>query len=336
MSRDSNPQSAAEIQQHQDPEISGAAAGTAAGITLPVVAGGPPSHWLFWSYLWRYSLIFVVLIGGWGTYWGLMGSTGNPAFTDHDMVVEMAVTGFTFGVLGQIVAIAVAVTLFVRSAPARRRWAAHREAGWTTAQCRADDAGRSSVEHTRMLNARLRKLGLRPVPPPTPWTPPPRKKPTVMSRLSVVLAILMVVFGVVILAGPWLDTRDVQSIRCEVVSAEPRTTSSGLRGSVTSRSVVVKTQNCGPLAFHWGVTRDNQDELAASFTTGATYEFDIGWYNRTFFKNGIQSVRDYRLIGSEEAEAKISTTQLSNAGSASTCSRGSGSSSSATATSARR
>lgn len=148
-----------------------------------------------------------------------------------------------------------------------------------------------------MLNARLRKLGLRPVAPPTPWTPPPPKKPTIMLRLSVLLFSLMVVFGVVILASPWLDTRDVQPIRCEVVSAEPRTTSGGLRGSVTTRSVLVETQDCGPLAIHWGVTSDSQDELASSFTPGATYEFDIGWFSRTFFKNGIQSARDYRLIG---------------------------------------
>ncbi|POH59105.1 hypothetical protein C3B59_17940 [Cryobacterium zongtaii] len=297
MTRDSTPQLTGEGQQHQDSETGGAAAGTVPGSALPVVAGGPPSHWLFWSYLWRYSLLFVVLIGGWGTYWGIVGGAGNPAYTDQAMVVDMAVTGFMFGALGQVIAFAVALTLFIRSMPARRRWAAHREAGWTTAQCRADDARRSGVEHTRMLNARLRKLGLRPVPPPTPWTPPPPKKPTIMSRLSVVLFLVMLVIAAVIFASPWLDTRVVQSIQCEVVSAEPRTTSSGSRGSVTTVSVLVKTQDCGPLAIHWGVTSDNQDEIAASFIPGATYEFDVGWFSRTFFKNGIQSARDYRLIG---------------------------------------
>ena len=309
MTRDSNPQPTGEGQQHQDSETSGAAAGTVTGSALPVVAGGPPAHWLFWSYLWRYSLLFVVLIGGWGTYWGLMASTGDPSHTDAEMVVNMAVTGFAYGGLGQIVAFVVALTLFVRAAPARRRWASHREAGWTTAQCRADDSRRSSVAHTRMLNARLRKLGLAPIAPQAPWTPPPRKKPTIMSRLSPLLFILMVVVGAVILASPWLDTRDVQSVRCEVVSAEPRTSSGGSRGSASTASVLVETQNCGPLAIHWGVTSDNQDEVAASFTTGATYEFDIGWYSRTFFKNGIQSVRDYRLIGSEE-DAMISSREL--------------------------
>ncbi|WP_241980341.1 hypothetical protein [Cryobacterium sp. TMT4-31] len=66
---------------------------------------------------------------------------------------------------------------------------------------------------------------------------------------------------------------------------------------MTTVSVLVKTQDCGPLAIHWGVTSDNQDEIAASSIPGATYEFDVGWFSRTFFKNGIQSARDYRLIG---------------------------------------
>lgn len=280
----------------QDSETGGVAAETVPGSALPVVAGGPPSHWRFWSYLWRYSLFFVVLLGSGGTYWGIVGGTGNPAYTDEGMVVDMFVTGFTFVVLGQVIAFVVAVTLFVRSAPARRRWAAYREAGWTTAQCRADAARRSGVEHIRSLNARLHKLGLRPVAPPKPWTPPPPKKPTFMSRLSVVLFLVMFVVAAVIFASPWLNTRDVKSVRCEVVSAEPRTTSSGSRGSVTLVSVLVETQDCGPLAIHWGVTSDNQDEIAASFIPGTTYEFDIGWYDRTFFKNGIQSPRDYRLI----------------------------------------
>jgi hypothetical protein len=265
---------------------------------LPVVAGAPPAHWLFWSYLWRYSLAFVIPCAVLGMYWGLMESSGYLKHTDAETAANVAVDGLVYAGLGQVIALIVALRLFVSSARARRRWAAHREAGWTTAQCRADADSRHSAASTLALNARLHKLGLDPVAPPTPWTTPPPKKPTIMSRLSVVLFLAMVIVGVGVLISPWLDTRDVQSIRCEVVSAEPRTASGGSRGSVSTPYVLVETQDCGPLAIE-GMTFDARQEVASSFEIGATYEFDIGWYSRTFFKNGIQTVQEYRLIESE-------------------------------------
>ena len=56
---------------------------------------------------------------------------------------------------------------------------------------------------------------------------------------------------------------------------------------------------------------NNREEVASTFKIGATYEFDIGWHGRTFFKNEIQSVREYRRIASGE-DATISSTQLKN------------------------
>ncbi|WP_245232771.1 hypothetical protein [Paenarthrobacter nicotinovorans] len=99
-----------------------------------------------------------------------------------------------------------------------------------------------------------------------------------------------------ILLGPWLDSKDVQTLECEVVAAEPATSSGGTRGGASAASVLVKTSNCGTLGVSRGVTFENRDEVASSFTIGATYGFDIGWYSRTFFRNEVQSVRGYRLI----------------------------------------
>ena len=117
--------------------------------------------------------------------------------------------------------------------------------------------------------------------------------------LSFIVFLLMVVFGVGVLFGPELDSLAVESVRCEVVSAEPRTSSGGLRASASTRSVLIETSNCGRLAIERGVTSDGQQELASSFQVGAEYEFDIGWLSRVIMKDvlhQIQSVQGYRPV----------------------------------------
>ena len=127
----------------------------------------------------------------------------------------------------------------------------------------------------------------------------PNAPKRLVRRLSWVgfLLTLVVVGGV--LFSPVLDSIAVESVRCEVVSAEPHTASGGSRGSVSTPSVVIETSNCGPLDISTGVTWDGRQELASSFQVGAEYEFDIGWYSRVIMTNvfhGSQAVQGYRLV----------------------------------------
>jgi hypothetical protein len=125
------------------------------------------------------------------------------------------------------------------------------------------------------------------------------KKKLRSERLSWAGFLLMVVFVGGVVFSNQLDSIAVESVRCEVVSAEPDTASGGSRGSVSTPSVVIETSNCGPLDISTGVTFDGRQELASSFQVGAEYEFDIGWYSRVIMTNvfhGSQAVQGYRLV----------------------------------------
>ncbi|ABM10178.1 hypothetical protein AAur_2805 [Paenarthrobacter aurescens TC1] len=300
MSRDPIPQAAGEGHQHNSGtgEATGEAPSGASvnGSTLPAVTRMPPAHWSFWSYLWRYSLRIGLPVIALGMFFGYLDSTGYELPTDPEMVANIAVFGVMFGGLSQIIAFVVALAAFIIERPARRQWAAYRGAGWTTSQCRSAYSLHKREAAALRLDSRLRELGLAPVQPQAALTPSPQKNLSKMDRLWAWLAIPLCAFLVFVLVGPWLDTKDVQTLQCEVVSAEPGTNSGGTRGGASTASVLVKTSNCGTLGISRGVSFDNRDEVASSFTIGATYGFDVGWYSRTFFKNNIQSVRAYRLI----------------------------------------
>lgn len=116
---------------------------------------------------------------------------------------------------------------------------------------------------------------------------------------SFVAFLLMVVVLVGVMFSQQLDSLAVETVRCEVVSAEPRSSSGGSRGAASTPSVLIQTSNCGPLAITEGVTFDGRQELASSFQAGAEYEFDIGWFSRVIMKgvlHQIQSVGAYRLV----------------------------------------
>ncbi|MFW0775683.1 hypothetical protein ACLRGI_21240 [Paenarthrobacter nitroguajacolicus] len=271
--------------------------GTVTGTSLPSVGTTPPAHWLFWSYLWRYALFIPLPAIVMGMFFGYMDSTGHELHADPEMVANIAVFGLMFGGLSQVLAFVVALVLFVIEAPARRQWAAYRKAGWTTAQCRSVYARKKQEAAALKLNSRLSELGLAPVErQATQATQTQRKKLSGMDFFLAWLAVPMVSVLVFVLLGPWLDSKDVRTFQCEVVSAEPRTSSGGTRGGASTASVLVKTTNCGTLGISRGVGFDNREEVAAEFIIGATYGFDVGWYSRTFFKNEIQSVRGYRLL----------------------------------------
>lgn len=102
-----------------------------------------------------------------------------------------------------------------------------------------------------------------------------------------------------LISSPYLDTLAIETVRCEVVSAEPRTASGGSRGSVSTSEVLVETSNCGRIIIDQGVDFENQEEVASSFAVGSEYEFDMGWYSRVVMKNeygNLPSVQDYRLV----------------------------------------
>ncbi|MFJ6453791.1 hypothetical protein [Paenarthrobacter sp. NPDC091669] len=231
-----------------------------------------------------------------GMFFGYLDSTGYKLHTDAEMVANIGMFGLMVGSLSQIVAFVVALIAFVLGRPARRQWAAYRTAGWTTTECRSAYSLQKQEAAALRLNSRLRGLGLAPAQPPGPMRPQPLRKPSWMNRVGLGLALLMPALLIFILLGPWLDSKDVQTLECEVVAAEPVTSSGGTRGGASTASVLVKTSNCGTLGVSRGVTFENRDEVASSFTIGATYGFDIGWYSRTFFRSGVQSVREYRLI----------------------------------------
>ena len=130
---------------------------------------------------------------------------------------------------------------------------------------------------------------------------PVRLKATKRIRRSLawVAFLLMVVVFLGVMFSQQLDSVAVETVRCEVVSAEPRSSSGGLRGAASTPSVLIQTSNCGRLAITEGVTFDGRQELASSFEVGAEYEFDIGWFSRVIMKDvlhQIQSVGAYRLV----------------------------------------
>ena len=127
----------------------------------------------------------------------------------------------------------------------------------------------------------------------------PKVAKRIVRSLSWVVFLLTVVVAVGVLFSPVWNTIAVESVRCVVVSAEPKTASGGSRGSVSTPAVLILTSNCGPLGISRGVTSDEQQELASSFQVGAEYEFDIGWYGRVIMKHvlrGAPEVQGYRLV----------------------------------------
>lgn len=289
--------------------------------SAPSVRGEkPPAHWLLWSYLWRYTLLIVVPLSVVGMYLGMLESTGYAAHSDSEMVANIAMFGVMFGSLGQIVALGVALTLFIVTTPARRQWAAHRDAGWTTAQCRAEYMRQKHEARARKLATRLSELGLPPVehrsdvipelaPARDSSTPSARRREdrqgplrglTALRKIALIFAAVVTVctVGGVLLSPLW-DRIQVEASRCEVVSAEPRTSSGGSRGSASTASVLIETSNCGSLVVNRGVTFDNQQEVASSFEPGSEYEFDMGWYSRVVMKrilNDLPTAAEYRLV----------------------------------------
>jgi hypothetical protein len=132
---------------------------------------------------------------------------------------------------------------------------------------------------------------------------PVRLKVTKRIRRS--LAWVAFLLGIVVFLGVMfsrqLDSVAVETVRCEVVSAEPRSSSGGSRGSASTASVLIETSNCGRLAVTWGVTFDARQELASSFQVGAEYEFDMGWFSRVIMKDVLHQIPSvevggYRLV----------------------------------------
>ena len=92
---------------------------------------------------------------------------------------------------------------------------------------------------------------------------------------------ILVHYVAVTLMSPWLDTLDRRSWQCEIVSAEPVQNRAGLRGSVSTPHILVKTKNCGSINVEGkSVNSDNWEQVAASFKPGSQWIFEIGWYSR--------------------------------------------------------
>jgi hypothetical protein len=294
--------------------------GGVTGSALAPMGKAAPAHWLFWSYFWRYALLFSVPLSIMGMFIGMSESTGYLDLAGLDMVAHIARSGVWIGVFGLVIGMAVGLIVFIVTTPARRLWAAHRAAGWTTAQCNHAYRRQKYEVRTLRMQARLRELGLEPMPPRSDVPPGPgpvqrgddtpsarhRADPPWMpvlarARTLALFATLLATFGIVltVLFSPLLDRIDVQRFRCEVVSAEPRTSSGGSRGSASTASVLIKTSNCGHIVVSRGVSFDNRQEVASSFEPGSEYDFEIGWYSRvvmTDILRGLPTADHYRLV----------------------------------------
>lgn len=275
-----------------------------------------PAHWSFWSYLWRYAL-FAFPFGVMGMVTGMMESTGYRDLHGLDMLVNIMRMGVEFVVVGLFIAFGVAFTVFIVTTPARRLWAAHREAGWTTTQCKSALQGQKNQARRLRMQTRLRELGLEPMPrndvptgsaptrgsgtpsarhrAETPWT-----RGLARIRTFAMFATLFAMTGFVttIFFSPLLNRIDVQTVRCEIVSAEPRTSSGGSRGSASTAGVLIET-GCGSFLVSRGVNFDNREEVAATFEPGSEYDFEMGWYSRVVSRNILHSIPTadhYRLV----------------------------------------
>lgn len=306
-------------QRRGDADIDRASGTAVPGSALRPMGKRAPAHWLFWSYLWRHALLFALSFGVMGMYIGVLDSTGYRSLYGMEMIANIAMFSVHFVVLGLIIAAGTALTVFTLTTSARRLWAAHRAAGWTTAQC--NNAYRRQKNEARALKveARLRDLGIaqmhtqNDVPPgrvpvrggDTPSArrraDPPWVRVLTRARTFALFATLLTMTGFVatIAFSPLLDRIDVQTVRCEVVSAEPGTSSGGSRGSASTASVLIETSGCGPIVVSRGVTFDNRQEVASSFEPGSEYDFGFGWYSRVVSRDilrAIPTADEYRIV----------------------------------------
>src|SRR5690242_2001303 len=98
---------------------------------------------------------------------------------------------------------------------------------------------------------------------------------------------------------PVLNTVGIEEFQFLIISAEPKTSSGGTRGSASTAGVLVDTTNCGKLHVSTDVSFDNRDQVAEIFVLGAEYEFSLGWFSRVVTKKirrEVPSVQDCRLV----------------------------------------
>ncbi|MFJ3032791.1 hypothetical protein ACIPC2_00130 [Curtobacterium pusillum] len=100
--------------------------------------------------------------------------------------------------------------------------------------------------------------------------------------LAIVLLVLIVLVPVGIIGGGTVlksyDSANRMHPTCTVRSAHSGIDSSrSLKGVGSSTAqVVFETADCGTLVLLRGVTRDNQERVAASVSPGVRYTFDVG------------------------------------------------------------
>lgn len=100
--------------------------------------------------------------------------------------------------------------------------------------------------------------------------------------LAIILLVLIVLVPVGIIGGGTVlksyDAANRMHPTCTVRSAHSGIDSSrSLKGVGSSTAqVVFETTDCGTLVLLWGVTRDNQEKVAASISPGGRYTFDVG------------------------------------------------------------
>ncbi|MDQ1054626.1 MULTISPECIES: hypothetical protein [Micrococcaceae] len=104
-------------------------------------------------------------------------------------------------------------------------------------------------------------------------------------------------FALVMVVTIFGDSWDVRTVRCDVVSAAPSTSSGGTRGSASTAGVQLETSDCGPVHYSDGVSFENRDQIASSITPGE-YDFEMGWSSRVLgveMRQIMPTARGYRV-----------------------------------------
>lgn len=115
--------------------------------------------------------------------------------------------------------------------------------------------------------------------------------------VQLVIMLIVTLLTALGLFAPLWDNLGVQTKYCNILGAHA-SLSGGGRGA-TVHVVVIRTRDCGELAWTQGVNSESEDRIARSISPGL-YRVEMGWYSRTimpFSPNGLASIHSYEFVG---------------------------------------
>lgn len=134
------------------------------------------------------------------------------------------------------------------------------------------------------------------------------KQTSWLGRIAIGVAITTAGVMSFLIVATVLDTQDPKWVECEVLSAKAEMSGGrALRGSAGSvPRVVVETSNCNTVAVTSSVTKDNMNGIARAFTSGASYEFILGWTSQRYANATwpflAVTAQDFRIVPQSESD----------------------------------